>query len=470
MSDRQPPEREVTVAGTAATVLTGQLAIYVAGFVSSVLIARAVGAQGRGEYYLPVLAATLAVTVTSLGVESSSAVAFSERNISLARIARLVGALALIIAPIGVALLLGSYALFTDSAFDGVPLSSVVIVALTIPLGLHQLWLTNVYLLAQQLGRGQVALVTGALVQLLATSVLYAAGELRVAEVLVIYVGSLVVSWAMLLARARQFVPVLPKLDRELARTVVSFGAKVHLGLLLSWLVLRFDVFLVSHYLGTSAVGTYSVAVIFAELGWLITNPLQQAAFAFQAQMPLVESVQLAFKAARFNFVIAVAVSAVFAATLWLAIPLLYGDAFRPAYDALLLLMPGVIAMAFCRPVTLVLNRAISPLLYTAIGAVAFAINAVLNVILLPEIGIIGASIASTAAYVLTAVIFCAWAARIGRVPLRELAAFSASDLETARSALRMAMERLTAVRPGRGRSRRSSPSDRADRGPRPPR
>jgi O-antigen/teichoic acid export membrane protein len=439
-----------SVAGTAASVLTGQLATYATGFVTSVLIARAVGAAGRGHYYLPVLAATLVVTVTSLGVESSSAMAFSERGISLSRLARLSGALALLIGPIGIALLFASYALFSHSAFAGVPFSSVAIVAVTIPLGLHQLWLTNVYLLARKLPTAQVALVVAALAQLGATALLYAVGQLDVTEVLVIQVGTLLTGWGIMVVLARRFVSLAPQFDRELARSVVGFGAKVQIGLLLSWLVLRFDVFLVSHYLGSSAVGIYSVAVLFAELAWLVTNPLQQAAFAFQAQMPLAESVPLAFKAARFNLVIATLAAAGFAATLWLVIPTLYGDVFSPAYRALLLLMPGVIAMAFCRPVTLVLVRAISPWRYAGIGALAFAANALLNVLLLPHIGIDGASIASSVAYLITAAIFCVWAARIGGVPLRQLAAFRRSDVETLRSATRGAASRLSAARPRR--------------------
>lgn len=430
-----------TVASTAAGALAGQLAVYLAAFVNSILIARAVGAEGRGLYYVPVLAASMAVAVASLGVESASAVAFSERRVELRRLARMAGALALILGPIAALLTLAAFALFRSSAFEGVTWSSVLIVAATIPISLHQLWLVNVFLLAKRLSSAQVALVAGAVVQVGAGTALYAAGRLGVQEVLLLYVAGLVVAWSIMLVRARGFTTLRPALDVSLTRSVVAFGAKVHVGLLLSFLVLRFDVFLVNSYLGPADVGAYTIAVVFAELAWLLTNPLVQAAIPFQAELSLRDSAALAFKACRFNLVIASAVAVVFAATLWFAIPLVYGNEFSDAYGALVLLLPGIVAMAACRPVGLVIARQMRPLRYTAVGLAAFALNCALNVVLLPVVGIPGAAIASTAAYGLTAVALIIWAARIGDRPVREFLAYDASDLQTLRRAAQQARD-----------------------------
>ena len=64
--------QRLTVASGAMTIMGGQLAVYGLGFVASILIARAIGAEGRGLYYLPVVAATACTVVFNLSIENAS--------------------------------------------------------------------------------------------------------------------------------------------------------------------------------------------------------------------------------------------------------------------------------------------------------------------------------------------------------------------------------------------------------------
>lgn len=436
-SDDQTTEARNSILSGAAAALAGQLVVYSIGFAMSILLARALGPAGRGEYYLAVTAATVCLAVANLGVESANVVMLAQRRCSLEQLARNSGALAVLIGPIAAAATFGIYEATRSTVFEAVRVRDFAIVMATIPFSLHQLWLMNVFLLAKRLGRTQVALVTGAVLQLAGALTLLVLAKLDVTAVLLLYAASIAVPWAVLLAWSTDVAPIRPSVDIDVMRNVLGFALRFHPGLLLLFLLLRFDVFLVSAYRGPRDVGLYSLAILFAELTWLLTNPLVQAVIPFQAERSARESAPLAFKAARFNFALAGALCIVFASTLWFGLPLIYGEDFRGAYPAIVALLPGVWLMAGARPLTILVARQERPLLYTGLVFAGFALNVVLNLALIPIMGIVGASLASTAGYALLAIGLALWALRAGGLSASEALMVQPDDLRTVRELAR---------------------------------
>jgi O-antigen/teichoic acid export membrane protein len=418
------------------TILGGQLAAYGLGFLASILIARAIGAEGRGLYYLPVVAATACTAVFNLSVENANTVLVSQREYALSRVSQNASLMACLLGPIAVGVMLALWPVLDETVFKGLAFTDYAIAVATIPFGLHLLWLANVFLLGRRPGRSQAALLAGSAVQLAGVALGYAAGLLGVTEVLVLYAASLVVSWLLHLWWSRGVARVRPVLDRALLWAVAGLGLRLHLALISFFLLLRFDVFLVNLYRDPADVGIYSVAVLFAELAWLLTAPLTQAIIPFQAELPVHGAAPLAFKAARFNLALALMLSAAFAGTLWFVLPRLYGAQFADAYPALLLLLPGIAGVSVVRPLTLVVTRLGRPLLYSATFLTAFALNSGINVVLIPALGINGASIASSVAYLFLATAMVVWVLRAGRLRARNSLLPTGADVATARAAL----------------------------------
>ena len=80
-------------------------------------------------------------------------------------------------------------------------------------------------------------------------------------------------------------------------------------------------------------------------------------------------------------------------------VTLLFGRSFAPAIPALIWLMPGIVMLSIN---TIYMNYFASvgmPLITIYSPAVAVILNIVLNIRLIPPLGIVGASIASVAAY-----------------------------------------------------------------------
>lgn len=111
--------------------------------------------------------------------------------------------------------------------------------------------------------------------------------------------------------------------------------------------------------------------------------------------------------------------------------------------------------MAVSQPLGNWLTRQGRPWVLTGMGVGAFLLNLALNVVLLPSLGLVGASIASSVAYAALTTAFVAWGLRITGLGLRDVLIPSAEDLATARRIALQAAARLASVRP-RGSARRT--------------
>jgi O-antigen/teichoic acid export membrane protein len=407
------------VAGGAILSTGATMIIYAVGFIATVFVAHALGPRGRGEYYVPVTAAAICVNLLSLSVGYSQAYYLAEGRYDLRQLTGASAVVALALAPLAIALMFGVFAVAPRSVFNGISTANYAIAAISVPFQLSLMWLAGLYVLAKRLVRSQVAMLIGATVQTGAAAVLYFTHHLTVQAVLILYLAAVALPWALHIAWAEGFSPVRLRADRTLVRRVLAYGIKLHPGYTAWFLLLRFDTFLVTAYLGTQAVGRYSVAVLFAELMWILVDPLAVAAMPYQASGTIADAAPLTFKAARFSFALSMLLAAGFSATLWFLIPLVYGKPFAGAYPAFLALVPGIVAMATVRPLYYWLIRQRRAGTLNALSLAAFSLNTVANIVLLKPLGIVGAGLASTAAYVGLSVAFAVWGARASNTQMR---------------------------------------------------
>lgn len=425
-----------SVAGGASFALGAQLFVYLIALIGSILVARALGPSGRGAYYLPVAAALTAVAVLNLAVEVANTYLRAERQTPLRDLTQTASMIVVLIAPLALALMFGVYELERDRLFEGVNRWAFLVVAISVPLHLHLLWLANVFLLDKRLPQSQLASVAGAAVQFVGIVALFFSDRLDVTAVLVLYAVSIAFPWLLHVWWARSFVRVRPSWNGALIRSVLATGAKIHVGLLLTFLLLRADVFLVGSQLGAEAVGIYSLSVLYAEMIWLLVNPLVAAVLPFQTEATQEEAGRLSFKAARFNLVIGVLMASGFAATCWFVFPVVYGEGFRGSYDALVALLPGVLALTISRPLANWLIRQGRHVKFSAIAAAAFIANIGLNLVFIPRFGVVGASLASSMAYIGAAAGYVAWGMRVSGLGVHEALWPQTGDIDTLKRVL----------------------------------
>jgi O-antigen/teichoic acid export membrane protein len=413
--------RSASIADTATRATAIQLVIYALGLAGSVLVSRALGPAGRGLYYVPTMAVTVTFAVVHLSVELANTYLFAERIHPLRTLARATATAALLLGPAGVVLLLAVYALGHKSIFAGVPLGYIAIAAAAVPLMLHSTWMSHIFMLAKRLPRSLSALLIGAVVQTAGIVGLYFSGRLDVFAVLLLYVANYAASWALHAWWSWSFAPPVPTFRLRIVADVLRHGARMHLGFVGYTILLRGDIFLVNAFLGATAVGIYSVAVLFADFIWLVSQPMATAALPFQSERSVEDAAAITLRTAKICLLITAGLGLAMAATLWLFLPLFYGNDFSYAYVVLLALLPGVSMVAVVRPLWNWLLRQGRPWLITGLVGAAIVLNVALNAVLLPTVGVIGASIACTGAYVLIGGGLAIWAVKVAGTDLRAL-------------------------------------------------
>jgi O-antigen/teichoic acid export membrane protein len=314
----------------AAGALAGQIAYAAIAFVGAVLVARLLGPAGKGEY----TAWTLATVVGTFALAASIPVGLGRSYLSGERAALLPAALrhAAILLPIlAIAaippLLLG---------VDPVPLISCCVIAIpaaTIvndflpvmqaakrPWSFHGMRIASPAVFT--LGMGGVA-IAGADDPLNAAFVLAAAGS----------VASGVV--AIAIARRRFGSRTAGSLRQFSGR-----GERSYLAGLIGWLLVRLDQYVLLAISGPFALGLYSVAVNWSEIGQYVGAASAQAVFedAETLDQPAARRVLK-----RAGMVLAAALSLIVLTGFFLIGPV-FGDQFADARWALLLLGPGIVA------------------------------------------------------------------------------------------------------------------------------
>lgn len=185
-------------------------------------------------------------------------------------------------------------------------------------------------------------------------------------------------------------------------RELLHYGARSHPEVLFQQMLLRADYLLVAALLPPDALGHYAMASAAAELLLIVpeavTTPLMKR--LLQQGEGITELTQLALR-----LTAAVMLGACVGMALvgeWLIV-VLFGPDYAPAYPALLALLPGLFCLGYVSILRLDLLGKQRPGSLSAITGGAVAVNLLLNFWSIPHLGIAGAGIASSAAYLVVA-------------------------------------------------------------------
>lgn len=210
--------------------------------------------------------------------------------------------------------------------------------------------------------------------------------------------------------------------DFQALRREIPFVATIGVTNLIGLLNYRVGLFIVERQLGLAATGVYSISVIVAELLWLVSGSLTQAAYGrigtperAQAASTTVRVVQLG-----------VTVLLVAAPVLWLLgywlVPFALGGAYTASLLPLAVLLPGALLFGGASALSAYFtNHAGLPQLSAWAAFGSLVANASLAAALVPEFGMIGAAMAASVSYA-ASVALVAWKfARHAGMPLRRV-------------------------------------------------
>ncbi|HST66302.1 MAG TPA: polysaccharide biosynthesis C-terminal domain-containing protein, partial [Mycobacteriales bacterium] len=187
-----------------------------------------------------------------------------------------------------------------------------------------------------------------------------------------------------------------------LLRQITAYGMRGQLGGMLSLLNLRLDVAILGALAGPAVLGVYAVASKFAELlrlpGLAVTYVLYPA-FAAQDAAAAAARTRALFRRAGVLTLLAAVPLALAAGPL---LPLLYGRAFHGAIVPAWILLAGLVGEGIAGLVTAYLYGVGRPGVNSLAMGAGVLVTVVLDLLLIPRHGAVGAAVASAVAYLTT--------------------------------------------------------------------
>jgi O-antigen/teichoic acid export membrane protein len=432
----------------------------VLGLVTAILIARILGPGGNGLYALALLLPTMLSTLLQLGIGVSVVYYVGRGSISASMARAAVLRLWFVLAAIGCALA-GIVLSRWGERFAEVPPLLLWIGVGIFPIILLQVFLVALLQAKQDFRRYNLALLAGPVATLpfmiLFLWVLDMGVTGALAAVVIGHGTALFVTWR---AVGHHVGDAGSRRDLSgFIRSAVSYGWKVHLSNILTFLNYRADIFLVMYFLGAAPTGIYVIAVQLSEKLWILSHAVSTVLFPRLAELRQDEEQRKALT----SLIARMVLFATGGATLLLAliagplIAVLFGPAYSGARAALLWLLPGIVLLSLSRVLAADIAARGRPEInmYTAI--VTVVVNIASNIVLLPILGIVGAAMATTLSYSLSTIAKVYFYARLSGDSWWALFLPRRRDLELIRAVLAGRLRRDRGSRPA-GSKRQQAP------------
>lgn len=406
-------------------------------FLYAVLVARALGPDGRGITVLYQASVNMVYTFFSFGISTALLYFIARRELSLKAAMRAgisVTFVATLLTAIGVLAL-------TVTAGPGLQDRGVpyYLALVAIPCVI-QTWVLEAILRAQ--GRFAVMNILVLLVpasMVVAVVIIELVWQLTVTRAVVIwslaFTMPMAVGYALVGRQNWDFRPAGPA---ELWK-LIRFGVQGQLGNLIQLLNYRLDSYLVLLFVNSAGVGLYAVGVSLSEGLWLIANSV-----ALVLQSSLTASDDEA--AARMtpivcrNTLLITGVAALAAAAVSpLVVPQLFGRAFNDAVTPFLWLLPGTVALSANKVLAAYIFSRGKPMINAMISGATLVVTVGLDLILIPEFGIAGAAIGASFAYCLSLLLSAMAFRQLSGRPIIEALTPRLSDLSFYEGGLRRA-------------------------------
>jgi O-antigen/teichoic acid export membrane protein len=398
VSPASPPTHRRSLASSALTTFSTQVVAAGLSLINVLIIARALGPVGRGEVAYLSTIAFLTAQLCSLGIQQANAnLAAAEPRLRPA-LATNTLVLALGLGGIAMTGLWGLIAAFPG--LGGETSAGVRWLALgSIPIHIAVAAFLTLVQADYAFRAANIAWLASPVVTVVVNGSLAAAGHLSVPVALGAWIGGQALGGIILLTYVVRRLAGLGAPDPAVARRSLAFGIKAHAGRTMMLGNYRLDQWFVGAIAGSRELGLYSVAVAWSEALFYLPTALAAVQRPDLVRASRVDAARLAATLFR----VAALATAPLALLLVLLAPVLcvdvFGPEFRGSVDDLRMLALGAFGIAALKLLGNSLTAQRKPMLETAAIAVAFTVGLVLDLILIPPHGGLGAATASAVAY-----------------------------------------------------------------------
>jgi O-antigen/teichoic acid export membrane protein len=412
-----------------------QLSGIAIGLGTAMVTARYLGTTGQGIYSLAILLPTMLMLFLNLGIEVSTVYYIGRKEETLGTIYKtnVISALVLSLVSFLIGTLLIVFA--SDALFGSDTPRGILFLCLSIlPVLFLNIFLQSIYHGRQDFKRLTGVLFFSQLLTLLLMCLLIVVFQLGLLGALIStvtgHVTTLSVNWYLL----RNNYGLNWKSSRfslEYVKKSVLYGIKNHLSNVATFLNYRADLIMIALFVNSAAVGIYAISVSVAEQLWFLSRAVSMVLF------PKISSLTSEAERNRLTSVVGRSVLALsivggiffYFLSGWF-ITLMFGADYAVGALSLQLLLPGIIVGSLERIIANDISGRGKPGIVMYVSFVTVTCNLLLNLLLVPRFGMIGASIATSTTYTLSSLIYVIIFKRLTGVAYKEFIILQQDDLK----------------------------------------
>ncbi|MCD6725886.1 MAG: oligosaccharide flippase family protein [Solirubrobacteraceae bacterium] len=389
---------------TAAQTYGSQLGVAVLSLGNALIVARSLGAVGRGEVAFLTAIAWLGSNISTFGVQ--------EANVNLAaaepHLRRSLATNSLILSVLLGAACAGAIAALVaivPAAGGSASHLLLWLVLISLPMLILSTYLR--FLIQGEYGFGvtNLAWLLPSVVNFSVNGALALAGVLSVGTAVATWIAGQLLGTAIMARYVMRYSAGFGRPDLALARRTLSFGGKSHVGRIMLLANYRLDQWILGAIAGPRELGLYSVAVAWAEALFLLPTALSAVQRPDIVRSSRREAVRLTARVFRVSLL----ATAAMAVGLIVLAPFLcvtiFGSEFRGSIFDLRVLALGAFGIVALKQLGSSLTGRRRPTAASLSIACAFVCTVALDFALIPSHGDAGAAIASSTAYTIGGVV-----------------------------------------------------------------
>jgi O-antigen/teichoic acid export membrane protein len=367
-------------------------------FVSGVLIARLLGPAGRGQFAVVVLWPSVLAAIGSLGLRDALTYEQARGMEDPRRIAGTGVIIALLQSAVLMLIGLALIPLLTRAQESSVTLAALIYLFF-IPCNLIAQYALGQLQGALKLAHFNMVRLTVSIVYIVAVLILWLLGSVTVMSLtLSLLFANLCTALAGLMLSYRRF-GLSFRLQRPLTQQLFRYGMRNHLGSISQLLNQRADQMLMAVVLSPQELGWYAIGVSLSGLAGTASTAFGTLAFPKVAGSEADGQRDVTRRYSRFNVTVTLALTIVLLVLIPFALPLVYGEAYRPSVLPAEILTVGAMFVGMGVVWSGSLRGLGRPFVAAKAELLSLLVTVVGLAVLLRPLGIVGAAITSLVAY-----------------------------------------------------------------------
>jgi len=380
------------------TSFSTKFVVLLGSFVISIILARILGPEGKGIITAVFVVPNLIISLADLGIRQATAYYVGKKLYPLQDVFSSILVMWGITSSI--AIFIVTFYFFTGaSGIYG--WSLLIIVLISIPLNLLNNYISGVLLGKERIGSINLKDLLSLVVNLISILILVWFLDLGVIGAAVTQVLIALFVSIYLLLILKKLVRFRFKVIESLPVLLMKKGISYALALFVINLNYKIDIIFIEKLMTPSDVGIYSIGVALSELVWQLPAVIGMVLFAKSANSKSdIVAVERTTRLLRISWI----PLTVICFALWIFSPLfisvLYGEEFISGVSVIRWLVPGILIMVLFKILNADLAGRGYPLFALRVYLITLGLNIILNIFLIPKMGIDGAALASSLSYI----------------------------------------------------------------------